>query len=375
MKQTIDIVINQYLIAKWPVLSKVPMWAYYLLWMLIIGAIILGVASLIAGIASWVERRVAGRMQSRIGPNRVGPIGFFQWIADGLKCLFKEDVTPTNVDWPLFRFAPYLVFIGMFGAWAVLPYSARIYAADLNVGILYIMAITSLVVIGILMGGWASGNKWSLFGAIRSSAQIVSYEVPAGLAVTTMILVSGTMSMQGMVKAQTGPLGIFGWNIFNNPFTCIAFFVYFIAAIAEGNRTPFDLPEAESELVAGYNTEYSGMRFVFFFFAEWANMFLIGAVSATLFFGGWQGPFANPDTWWGVTIGGAYFFGKACFFIFVLIWIRWTLPRLRVDQLMAMCWKYLVPIGFVCLIGSLLWMSIFGNRIFFGLISAVATGM
>jgi NADH-quinone oxidoreductase subunit H len=171
-------------------------------------------------------------------------------------------------------------------------------------------------------------------------------------------------------------LGILGWNIFNSPFTVVAFFVYFIAAIAEGNRTPFDLPEAESELVAGYNTEYSGMRFVFFFFAEWANMFLIGAVSTTLFFGGWQGPFADPSTWIGVIIGGFWFFVKSSFFIFLLIWIRWTLPRLRVDQLMAMCWKYLVPIGFVCLIGSLLWMSILGNRAFFGLLSAATiTGM
>ncbi len=360
------------LIAQLPILQEVPVWAVYLVWMIVVGAVLLATVSLIAGITSWVERRIAGRMQSRIGPNRVGPNGFFQWIADGLKCLFKEDITPDNADWSLFRVAPYLVFVGMFGAWAVLPYSARIFAADLNVGILYVMAITSLVVIGILMGGWASGNKWSLFGAIRSSAQIVSYEVPAGLAITTAVVMSGSLSMQGIVKSQAGPMGILGWNVFNNPFATIAFFIYFIAAVAEGNRTPFDLPEAESELVSGYNTEYSGMRFVFFLFAEWANLFLIGAVTTTLFLGGWQGPFANPDTWWGVMIGGGWFFLKSCVFVFILIWLRWTLPRLRVDQLMGMCWRYLVPIAFVCLLGTLLWMSILGQRAFFGVIKMAA---
>lgn len=363
MQETINTIIG-----KIPLLQGVEPWIIYVVWMLIIGAALLGIASLIAGITAWIERRIAGRMQSRVGPNRVGPQGFFQWIADGLKCLFKEDVTPANADYPLFRVAPYLVFVGMFGAWAVLPYSAKVFAADLNVGILYIMGITSLVVIGILMGGWASGSKWGLFGAIRSSAQIVSYEVPAGIAVTTVVLVSGTLSMQGIVASQTGPFGILGWNIFNNPFMLVAFVIYFTAAVAEGNRTPFDLPEAESELVSGYNTEYSGMRFVFFFFAEWANLFLIGAVTTTLFFGGWQGPFAHGDVWWGVILGAGYFFAKSCAFVFLLIWLRWTLPRLRVDQLMSMCWKYMVPIAFVCLVGTMLWLSIFGQRAFFGMI-------
>lgn len=355
--------LNQ-IIAQYPILGKVPAWSIYLVWMLVIGGVILGIASLVAGITSWVERRIAGRMQYRIGPNRVGPNGFFQWVADGLKCFLKEDVKPDCVDQPLFRFAPYIVFAGMFGAWAVFPYSAKLYAADLNIGILYIMAITSLVVVGILMGGWASNNKWSLFGAIRSSAQIVSYEVPVGIAIVTIILISGTMSMQGIVAAQAGKFGILGWNIFNNPFAFIAFFIYFTGATAEGNRTPFDLPEAESELVSGYNTEYSGMRFVFFFFAEWANLFVIGAVATTLFFGGWQGPGANANTILGSVLGAAYFFGKSSFFVFVLIWLRWTLPRLRVDQLMGMCWKYLVPIGFFCLIGSMVWMAVFGERYF-----------
>lgn len=357
MKPLIDQLIQSY-----SILGMVPVWVVYLAWMLVAGIVVLTIASVIAGVTSWVERRIAGRMQYRIGPNRVGPQGFLQWIADGLKCLFKEDVKPECVDQPLFRLAPYIVFTGMFGAWAVFPYSARYYVADLNIGILYISAITSLVVIGILMGGWASNNKWSLFGAIRSSAQIVSYEVPVGIAIVCVALASGTLSMQGIVKAQDGPLGILGWNIFKNPFLFIAFFVYFIGAIAEGNRTPFDLPEAESELVAGYNTEYSGMRFVFFFFAEWANLFVIGAVATTLFFGGWLGPGAGADTVLGSVLGVIYFFAKSSFFVFVLIWLRWTLPRLRVDQLMGMCWKYLVPIGFFCLIGTMFWMTALGDR-------------
>lgn len=357
MQTLLDHIIQQY-----PILGKVPAYAIYFVWMLVIGSVILVIASVIAGVTSWIERRIAGRMQYRIGPNRVGPLGSFQWIADGLKCLFKEDLKPDCADKPLFRVAPYIVFTGMFGAWAVFPYSAKFYAADLNIGILYVTAITSLVVIGILMGGWASNNKWSLYGAIRSSAQIVSYEVPVGIAIVSVVLVSGSLSLQDIVHEQGGPFGILGWNIFKNPFLFIAFFIYFTGATAEGNRTPFDLPEAESELVSGYNTEYSGMRFVFFFFAEWANLFVIGAITTTLFFGGWLGPFANGRTVLGSILGAGYFFAKSGFFVFVLIWLRWTLPRLRVDQLMGMCWKYLVPIGFFCLIGTMFWMSVFGDR-------------
>lgn len=357
MQAVLDQLIQQY-----SILGKVPVWVVYAAWMFFAGGVVLGLASVIAGVTSWIERRIAGRMQFRIGPNRVGPNGFFQWIADGLKSLFKEDLTPDRADRALFKISPYIVFMGMFGAWAVFPFSAKIYAADLNIGILYIMAVTSLVVIGILIGGWASNNKWSLFGAIRSSAQIVSYEIPVGLAILAVVISSGTLSMQGIVQAQDGPLGILGWNIFKNPFLFIAFFIFFTGATAEGNRTPFDLPEAESELVSGYNTEYSGMRFVFFFFAEWANLFVIGAVSSTLFFGGWLGPGAD-DTIIGSIIGAGYFFAKSCFFVFLLIWLRWTLPRLRVDQLMGMCWKYLVPMGFVCMIGTMVWMVAFGDRI------------
>src|SRR2546425_4300625 len=242
----------------------------------------------LAGITSWLERRVWARMQSRVGPNRVGPQGILQWLADGIKNLLKEDLIPSAADRHLFALAPYVVFIGFLATFVVIPFGSQLIVADLNIGILYLLAVTSLVVVGILMAGWSSNNKWSLLGGMRSAAQIVSYEIPAGLAVLTIIFVSGTMSTQGIIKGQGW--APWDWYLFYNPFTFIVFFLYFTAALAEGNRTPFDIPEAESELVAGYVTEYSGMRFLFFFFAEWGNLYVIGAVATILFLGGWQIP-------------------------------------------------------------------------------------
>lgn len=340
-------------------LKLLPLQVYYIIWMLIIAFVLLGIVALIAGITSWIERRIAGRMMSRYGPNRVGPQGFLQWIADGVKCLLKEDLIPASADRPLFRMAPYVVFTGMFATWLAFPFSRRIIAADLNIGILYILAVSSLVVIGIIMAGWASNNKWSLLGAMRSAAQIISYEVPSILSVLTVVLVTGTLRMQGIVETQVGKGGALRWNIFHSPFLFIAFFVFFIAQIAEGNRTPFDLPEAESELVAGYSTEYSGMRFVLFYFAEWANLFVISAVATTLFLGGWEGPLLDGIHWFVI---------KCCVLVFLLIWIRWTLPRLRVDQLMALSWKYLTPIAFFCLLGASLWVVLLPDRYFMGLL-------
>ncbi len=341
------------------ILRLIPVGIYNILWMFIVAFVILGVVAVIAGITSWVERRIAGRMMSRYGPNRVGPQGFLQWVADGVKCLLKEDLIPESADRPLFRIAPYVVFTGMFATWLAFPFSKKIIAADINIGILYILAISSLVVIGIIMAGWASNNKWSLLGAMRSAAQIISYELPSVISVLAVVLVSGTLRMQGIVESQVGSGGILRWNIFHSPFLFISFFVFFIAQIAEGNRTPFDLPEAESELVAGYSTEYSGMRFVLFYFAEWANLFVISAVATVLFFGGWEGPGIDGVHW---------FLLKSCALVFVLIWIRWTLPRLRVDQLMNISWKYLTPIAFFCLIGTALWVAYFPERHFLGLL-------
>lgn len=408
-----------------------------------------------AGLFIFFERRIAARMQSRVGPNRVGPNGFIQWAADGLKCLFKEDLIPTGADHPLFRMAPYFVVLGMVLSFACLPFTSKLIPADLNIGLLFILGITSLVVIGVLMGGWGSNSKWALLGGMRAAAQVVSYEIPAALSAMTVIILAGSLSMQDLIKAQGGMDVLPSWALFHSPFTFLAFFVFFVAQLAEGNRTPFDLPEAESELVSGYNTEYSGMRFLMFFLAEFANVWVMAAISVALFFGGWQIPFgtladgitpapwllsasgvvlavmmlggalpalgigvgllkyrtrahaaiqranmAGNDAIWKMGIklvydgamavhlvgavalvGGGFlqlgvdnatwvaareviavnglqlgmFMAKTLIIVFIVIQLRWTLPRLRVDQMMTLCWKYLVPLSFVCILGTLVW--------------------
>src|SRR4029077_6051172 len=321
----------------------------------------------LAGVTSWLERRVWARVQSRVGPNRVGPQGILQWLADGIKNLLKEDLIPSAADATLFSLAPYVVFMGFLCTFVVVPFGSQLIVADLDIGILYILAVTSLVVVGILMAGWSSKNKWSLLGGMRSAAQIVSYEIPAGLSILTIVFLSGTMSMQGIIKQQGW--APWDWFLFNNPFTFAAFFLYFTAALAEGNRTPFDIPEAESELVAGYVTEYSGMRFLFFFFAEWGNLYVIGAVATTLFLGGWQVPplaiFDNHPVLLGIA-QFVTFFVKAYLWVFVAMWVCATLPGVRVDQLMALCWKYMVPLSFICLLGTIGFMFVpeSGRRIF-----------
>lgn len=339
--------------------AGIPVWVHQLLAMLIFGGIVVfGFVLPIAGITTWVERRVMGRIQSRIGPNRVGPLGFLQWLADGVKNMLKEDIVPTAADGPLFRAAPYVVMTGFVASFAAIPFGGNLIIADVNVGILYVTAVTALVVVGILMAGWASNNKWSLLGGIRSAAQIVSYEIPAGLSIFPIVMLAGTLSMQGIIRAQGA--APWTWYLFDNPFTFIAFFVLFVSALAEGNRTPFDLPEAESELVAGFATEYSGMRNLLFFMAEWGNLYVIGAIATTLFLGGWQIPWALDDhpvlrnaLQFGV------FFTKSYAFVLLAIWLRWTLPRIRVDQMMEMCWKYLVPIALVDFLGTATWMVLF----------------
>src|SRR5213082_258840 len=347
------------LVADGFVPGGLPLWAYYLGAMLVFGGIVVFVFILpIAGITTWVERRVAGRIQSRIGPNRTGPAGFLQWLADGIKSVLKEDIVPSAADVPLFKLAPYVVMTGFVGAFVALPFGGPLIIADLNVGILYITAVTSLVVVGILMAGWSSNNKWSLLGGIRSAAQIVSYEIPAGLSIFPIVMLSGALSMQSIIQEQGA--APWTWFVFRTPFTFIAFFIFFVAALAEGNRTPFDLPEAESELVMGFATEYSGLRNLLFFMAEWGNLYIIGAVVTTLFLGGWQIPLALaehpvPRT----VLQFALFFAKAYFWVFVAVWLRWTLPRIRDDQMMVMCWKYLVPLAFVNLMGTAVWMVLF----------------
>jgi len=349
----------QHLIDSGVAPGAVPAWVHYLLAALLFGAVVVfGFVLPIAGITTWVERRIMARMQSRIGPNRVGPQGILQWLADGIKLLMKEELVPAAADARLFKLAPYIVVMGFVAAFVAMPFSSVLIAADLNLGILYITAVTSLVVVGILMAGWASNNKWSLIGGIRSAAQIVSYEIPAALSIFTIVLITGTLSMQSIIKAQGW--APWDWFLFYSPFTFIAFWILFTALLAEGNRTPFDLPEAESELVAGFVTEYSGARYLFFFLVEWGNLYVISAILVTLFLGGWQIPWALPEhPVLRTVLQFACFFLKSYFWVFVAIWLRWTLPRIRVDQMMIMCWKYLVPIAFVNLLGTAAWMVAF----------------
>jgi NADH-quinone oxidoreductase subunit H len=321
-----------------------------------------------AGIITWVERRVAGRFQSRIGPNRAGPQGFLVWLADGVKSIMKEDIVPTDSDEPLFRLAPYLVFMGVSATFVVMPFGQYLIAADLDIGILFVIAVTSLVTIGLMTGGWASNNKWSLLGGIRSAAQIISYEIPGAVAVVCLVMMTGSLRMQDLINVQGGPGGSFittggwpwYWYMFKNPITFGLFFLYFTTALAEGNRGPFDLPEAESELVAGYSTEYSGMRYLFFFFAEWANVFVMSGIASALFLGGWQIPgvsAAQQEAHFGLQLLGAFLFlCKSWLLIFVVIWVKWTLPRVRIDQMMNLCWKWFVPLSFVAFLLTAIWM-------------------
>ncbi|HJU10755.1 MAG TPA: NADH-quinone oxidoreductase subunit NuoH [Candidatus Binataceae bacterium] len=316
-----------------------------------------------ASIVTWVERRVWARIQSRVGPNRVGPNGFLQWLADGVKHVCKEDVIPDEADAPLFKLAPYLVVLAFILPWAAMPFSSDLILADLNIGILYVTAITALTVVGVLMAGWSSNNKWSLIGGIRSAAQIISYEIPAGLSIFPAVLMTGTLSMQELIRAQAWEP--YHWFIFANPFCFAAAIILFVSSLAENNRTPFDLPEAESELVAGFATEYSSMRYLFFFMAEWGNMFIAAAIIVTLYLGGWQFPQFDLSPTVMNLLQFITFLVKVLVLVFVSMWIRGTLPRVRIDQMMSICWKYFVPLGFIDMIGTAVWVAFFpqGNRI------------
>ncbi len=347
----------------------------YLLWPVqfplfhdILGVIaVVGFVCVLASFGIWWERKVAGRMQSRLGPMRVGGWhGWAQSAADGLKLIQKEDIILPGADRPLFRLAPYLAFTPALAAFLALPFGVGWVYRDLDVGLIFILSMLGIGVVGVLLAGWASNNKWSIYGSMRIACQMVSYEIPMGMSLLVPIMTAGTLRLSRIGDLQSA--GFDSWLAFANPFTFIAAVTYFIAALASCKRSPFDLPEAESELVAGYLTEYSGYRWALFFFAEYAEMFVIAALATILFFGAWHSPL---PAYWGeawlhgplwqralhgiVFSGPLWFITKAMFLFFVQIWLRWTLPRIRLDQVMYACVQVLLPLSMVVLLGSTIW--------------------
>ena len=315
--------------------------------MLLIGVLILLFYALVGLFLVYAERKVCAFMQNRLGPNRVGPFGIFQTIADLFKLLFKELIPIKNADGFLFNLAPFIVIIASFMAIAAIPFAKGLHAIDLNIGVLYVIAVSAMGVIGVLLAGWSSNNKYSLIGAMRSGAQIVSYELSVGLALITIVILAGSMQLSVIVEAQRD-----GWFIFKGHIPAfIAFIIFLISSTAETNRGPFDLAEAESELTAGYHTEYSGIKFAFFFLAEYINMFIVASIAATVFLGGWM-PF-HVGHWEGFNHvmdfipPFVWYIGKTFGVIFIMMWFKWTFPRLRIDQLLTLEWKYLLPINLV----------------------------
>jgi NADH-quinone oxidoreductase subunit H len=350
--------------------NALPIPLAYFLAALIQGGLILGLVAVAALFFIWLERKVSGRIQDRLGPTRVGgKFGWLQTLADGIKLICKEDLAPGEADKMLFRVAPYVSFTPSYMAFLALPFSNGWVAVDINVAVFLILAILGLEVFGVILAGYASGSKWSLFGAMREAAQVVSYEVPLGICVVIPVLICGTMNLTTIANMQAG--WATNWLIFHDPFTFAVFWVYFTCAMASVNRAPFDLAEAESELVAGFLTEYSGLRWSYFFMAEYSSMLLVSGLAAILFFGGWNGPipifhslgwvYEQGATDWYLTgflanlAGCVNFLFKAVFGVTVMIWVRWTLPRLRIDQVMTMCLKYCVPLAAICFIGVLGW--------------------
>ena len=315
--------------------------------MVIVGIIFLTLFAVLGLILVYVERKICAFFQQRLGPMRVGFWGTAQTLADVIKLLFKEPLITKNADKFLFNLAPFIIIIASFMAIAAIPFANGLQAFDVDIGVFYITAISSIGVVGVLLAGWASNNKYSLIGAMRSGAQIISYELSVGLSLLTIIVLTGSLQFSEIIESQRE-----GWWLFRGHIPAfIAFIIFLIASTAETNRGPFDLAEAESELTAGYHTEYSGMKFAFFFLAEFINMFIVAAIGATVFLGGWMPlhfgalesfnaimDFIPPIFW---------FFGKTAFIIFLMMWFKWTFPRLRIDQLLTLEWKYLLPINLI----------------------------
>ena len=308
---------------------------------------LLAFACIVAIIGIWAERKVSGRIQSRLGPMRTGAWhGWAQSLADGLKFVQKEDLIPRAADQPLFRLAPYVTLVPAFCAYLAIPFSLGWVFHESDVGLLFVLAMLAIEVLGVIMAGWASNSKWSLYGAMRAACQLVSYEIPMGLSLLVAVLSVGSLSLVELGSVQEG--GWFSWLIFQNPFLFCAFFTYYLASLASCKRSPFDLPEGESELVAGFHTEYSGFRFVMFFFAEYVAMFAVSALATIIFLGGWNSPV-------GALCSPLWFLAKGAFLVWAQMWFRWTLPRIRIDQVMHACVKYLLPFTLLLFVGSSLW--------------------
>lgn len=333
-----------YLAINWPLITEK---------LVLILVVVLG-SLLVAMYCTYGERKIAGWIQDRHGPNRAGPFGILQPLADGIKLFFKEEIIPTHANKFLFILGPCLAMLAAMMVSAVIPWGNTVHLfgreislqiADVNIGILYILGVLSLGVYGIMIGGWASNNKYSLIGAMRAASQIISYELAMGIVIISLIMVTGTLSLGGMVEQQKDQL----WNVFYQP---LGFLIFLICAFAETNRTPFDLPEAENELIGGYHSEYSSMKLGFYLFSEYINMFLSGAVMATLYFGGYDIPFVNDVQLlekvgqnWMALLQFLALFIKILGFIFLFMWVRWTIPRFRYDQLMNLGWKVLLPLA------------------------------
>ncbi len=379
----------------------VPFWLCLVMVKVMVAAVVfLPGISLLAMLSIWAERKVAGHIQGRLGPTHVGPFGILQSLADGLKLLIKEDLVPAGADSFLFRLAPYLAFAPVLAAFLAIPFGPQfVFEAGLNVGLLYILAILGVEVMGVILSGWASNSKWAIYGAMREACQMVSYEIPLGVAILCGVLVAGTLNLVDLGYLQGG--GIQTWLFYQNPFIFGAFFIYFIASLASSKRAPFDLPEGESELVAGFHTEYSGLRFSFFFFAEYAGMFVVGCIQAVLFLGAWNSPLGSLDPvymalhydpvvvgkmyftghllgisnwselaaamgmsggWFGLLVlniyGMCWVVGKALLVVFIHMWIRWTVPRIRIDQVMHGCVKGLLPLSLAMFVGTACWIAL-----------------
>jgi len=323
-----------------------PGWALFTE-LVLIGLIFLLFYALLGLFLVYAERKVCAFIQNRLGPNRVGPLGIFQTIADLIKLLMKELIPINNADKLLFNIAPFIVIIASFMAIAAIPFAKGLHAIDFNIGIFYVIAVSSLGVVGILLAGWSSNSKYSLIGAMRSGAQIISYELSVGLSLLTIVVFAGTMQLSGIVESQAN-----GWWIFKGHIPAFtAFIIFLIASTAETNRGPFDLAEAESELTAGFHTEYSGIRFAFFFLAEYMNMFIVAAIAVTVFLGGWMPLHFGSDNTFNHIMDFippvVWFFAKTFLVVYIMMLFKWTFPRLRIDQLLTLEWKYLLPLNLV----------------------------